>query len=181
MPITEELQFSVLSAPLAAADRRVFSQAWYSALYRTDARAAARNHVQLTQAAEGRPLSGTAANEPPARENIRSLAPRRAAQAQQTARLAIGERRGPRLQLARKIARFVLQPQRKNSGATFTIDGARGRVRILVRTDGSRLRLIALCAVAMKATVAAALAQARYALATRGANVTARVCESDVC
>src|SRR5205807_4869332 len=103
------------------------------------------------------------------------------ARAQQASRLAIGERRAPRLQLARKIARFVRQPQRKKSGATFTIDGERGRVRVLVRSDGSRLRLIALCAESMKTTVAAALAQARYALASRGANVTARVWEGDVC
>lgn len=93
----------------------------------------------------------------------------------------MGERRAPLLPLARKIALFVLRPRRKMSGATFTIDGARGRVRVLVRADGNRLRLIALCAEPMKATVSAALAQARYALAARGANVSARVWEGEAC
>ena len=180
MPITEELQFSVLSAPLAAADRRLFSQAWYSALYPTDAPAAGRTQPQAARATGGRSPAGAAAKEQRARESVGSL-PARPARAQQPARASIGERRAPCLQLARKIARFVLQPRRKKSGTTFTIDGARGRVRVLVRTDGSRIRLVALCAESMKATVAAALAQARYALASRGSTITSRVWESDAC
>lgn len=180
MPITEELQFSVLSAPLAAADRRLFSQAWYSALYRTDASPATQTQSAHTQAAEGRTLPRAGAKEQLARESIRSV-PARPAHAQRAAGTYIGERRAPRLQLARKITQFVLQPRSKKSGATFTIDGARGRVRVLVRTDGTRVRLVALCAEPMRATVSAALAQARYALAARGASVTARVWEGEPC
>jgi len=180
MPITEELQFSVLSAPLAAADRRLFSQAWYSALYPADAPAATQSRPPLAQATGGRSPAGAAAKEQRPHESIRS-SPARPAHGQRAAGAYGGERRAPRLQLARKIARLVLQPRHKKTAATFAIDGARGRVRVLVRTDGSRVRLIALCAEPMKATVAAALAQARYALASRGTNVTARVWERDAC
>ena len=180
MPILEELQFSVLSAPLAAADRRLFSQAWYSALYQTHGPAATPAQPAAPQAAQARTLPDASAKEQRERESIRS-SPVRPAHAQRAAGAYAGERRAPRLQLARKIALLVLQPRHKKSAATFTIDGARGRVRVLVRTDGSRVRLIALCAESMKATVAAALAQARYALASRGASVSARIWESETC
>jgi len=180
MPITEELQFSVLSAPLAAADRRLFSQAWYSALYRTDTSAAAQTPPASREAAESCSRSKASARAQRAHELLRGL-PARPASAQKAAGGYGGERRAPRLQLARKIARFVLQPHRKKLGATFTIDGARGRVRVLVRADGDRVRLIALCSEPVKATVAAALAQARYALASRGTSITARVWERGAC
>ncbi|HET9393693.1 MAG TPA: hypothetical protein VFO29_09285 [Candidatus Rubrimentiphilum sp.] len=179
MSITQELQFSVLSAPLAAADRRVLSQAWYSALYRPEA-PAARQPLARAQGAEERSASHPVAKEERARESIRN-APGRAVHVQRAVGAGIADRRAPRLPLARKIALFVARPRRKKSGATFTIDGARGRVRVLVRADGNRVRLIALCAEPMKATVSAALAQARYTLAARGASVSARVWERESC
>ena len=180
MPITEELQFSVLSAPLAAADRRLFSQAWYSALYRTDAPAAAQTQPAATQATERCALPRPSAREQRAHESMRNVSAHPTSAQRATAAYG-GERRAPRLQLARKIARFVLQLRRKKSGATFTIGGARGRVRVLVRADGDRVLLIALCSEPVKATVAAALAQARYALASRGTSITARIWERGAC
>ena len=79
----------------------------------------------------------------------------------------------------------MLQPGRKATGATFTLEGARGserfRVRVLVRADGERVCLIALCSQALRATVAAALAQARYALASRGMTIVARTWEGETC
>jgi hypothetical protein len=180
MSITEELQFSVLSAPLGAADRRLFSQAWYSALYQTRASAATQAQTAAAQAVHDLTPARARAGAQRTHESIRIVAPR-GADAQRVAGVYDGERRAPRLLLAQRIARFVLQPRGKKSGATFTIDGARGRVRVLVRTDGSRVRLIAVCAKSMKATVAAALAQARYALASRGAGLTASIRESETC
>lgn len=179
MSITEDLRFSVLSAPLAATDRRALSQAWYSALYRPGATPVPQNRAPHVRGVEERTLTRAGTKEAPSGESIRS-APARMAHERRAAAVACGERRAPRLPLARKIALFVLRP-RKKSGATFTIDGAHGRVRVMVRADGNRVRLIALCAQPLKATVSAALAQARYALAARGAGVSARVWEGEAC
>jgi hypothetical protein len=168
MTITEHLQFSVLSAPIASLDRRGLSQAWYSALYGDTA-----------------PVRGaTPASAAPSPANVHAHAGAPSAHARNEAASAtlagqakcaaaanggtIEERRGPRSPLARRIERTFLHPRGRVRKATFAIDGVQGRVQILLQSSGDRLTLVAVCPPKAKAHVAAALAQARYALALRG-------------
>src|SRR5690242_8493242 len=105
MTITEQLQFSVLTAPVATLDRRTLSQAWYSALYGTAQKAA----PQKMTAPASRPAAPCAhvhatLHEPIAcgsRAGVRALG----VSESQAATGAPGERRAPRSPLARKIER----------------------------------------------------------------------------
>jgi len=172
MTISEQLRFSILSAPVAAADRRALSQAWYSALYRTDAKASAAPRA---------PQSNVSRLEPPQSPSSKPrVAARefpggvRTAAAKETARPAIAcERRSPRTLLARKIAHLVRHRQAKRVAATFVLDGTRARVRVLVSAGGGRVRVIAICSKQIEPGVAAALAQARYAAASHRTSLRA--------
>lgn len=170
MTIAEHLNFSIVTAPLAQVDRRTLSQAWYSALYGAGARAAQ---------AKPEPQRGTAPNEPrdlprheaasagtpmpgmrPGIKHEGGTLPKTAA--------APPERRSARSPLARRIERRFLHPSAKPSAATFALGGAAGRVQILLKGAGPNVQLVAICAPAARAQVCAALAQARYNLASRG-------------
>jgi hypothetical protein len=85
------------------------------------------------------------------------------------------ERRAPRSALARKIERTFLHPCAVTRKASFAIDGAQGRVQVLLQRQGSRIKLVAICPVKARAEVATALAQARYALALRGIELDAQM------
>jgi len=91
------------------------------------------------------------------------------------------ERRAPRLDLARKIGELATHATRKRAAATFVLDGSRGRVRVLVTASGGKVRLVAICAKKLEATVAAALAQARYAAAASGVRLSALTREDGRC
>jgi hypothetical protein len=78
------------------------------------------------------------------------------------------DRRAARSPLARKIERSFLDPRYRVHRATFTLEGVRTRVHIALQTSGPCVRLIAVCPPAVRATVARALDEARYALAQRG-------------
>ncbi len=172
MTISEQLHFSILSAPIAASDRRVLSQAWYSALYRANSKAPAAprspqlrvSNIRAPQNERPKPSAAARRLSPPVRM-VASTATMRPAMA--------CERRSPRLQLARKMERLVRHPQTKRAAATFVLDGARARVRVLVSVEGGRMRLIAICSKRVEKIVAAALAQARYAAASRGSALEA--------
>lgn len=169
MTITEHLKFSVLSAPIASLDRRALSQAWYSALY-GDA-APARGATPASAAPSPSSTNVHAHAEAPsvhARNETASAALAGKARCAAAASGEIEERRGPRSPLARRIERTFLHPRGRVRKATFAIDGVQGRVQILLQSSGGRLTLVAVCPPKAKAHVAAALAQARYALALRG-------------
>lgn len=173
MTITEQLQFSVLTAPVAALDRRTLSQAWYSALYGGAAPAnALKGAIPAAQEAQ-RPVvrAGTARHERPERTPSRLGGTARAAQRVQA---VPGDRRAPRSALARKIERAILRPRSAAQKASFTIEGDQGRVHILLHTHGTQIKLVAICPPKARAYVAAALAQARYALASRGIELDAQ-------
>src|SRR5581483_5549433 len=97
MTISDQLQFSILSAPVASADRRVLSQAWYSALYRAGGKPAQSVAPRgiIKPPAAGAPRSctrgvmtqRTCETAPRAAKNCRELS------------LRIGERRAPRAEL----------------------------------------------------------------------------------
>jgi hypothetical protein len=175
MTITEQLQFSVLTAPVAMLDRRTLSQAWYSALYgSTQAKPAmpecgASTHARQTSAAPGAYI-------PRNRKCIGTA--QRAATGAKTGERAEGgdlERRAPRSRLARKIERELLRPRSGENKTAFTVDGEHGRVHVVLQTRGSQLKLVAICPPKARAAVAAALAQARYALALRGIDLNAEM------
>lgn len=183
MTITEQLQFSVLTAPLATLDRRTLSQAWYSALY---GNGGARDAAAKPAQPQARP-SGAFPAPREAAANVRTEAARTTfirANGVKTPVHAEGtplDRRAPRSQLARKIERAFLRPRSAAHKASFTIEGRQGRVHVLLQSRGSQLKLVAICPPKARADVAAALAQARYALALRGIDLDAGTREAAQC
>ncbi len=159
---------AVIGAPVANADRRSLSEAWYSAL-----------HLQTTQ--EGGPAKGRHARKPSGRQfgaalrtealdgrgRITAASFKRTVQAR-IQQVPECERTASRATLARKIERLVLGPQRRKHSATLTLDGDRGRVHIVIRVLSSGVRIIAVCAPKAREVVREALLQARYALARNG-------------
>jgi hypothetical protein len=76
------------------------------------------------------------------------------------------ERRRPVTETARRIERAVAKlARRPDVPAAHTLDVAGGRVRLLVRSDGSGTRIVALCSGPLREQVERALAGARFALA----------------
>jgi len=179
MTITEQLQFSVLSAPVAGVDRRALSQAWYSALYGTSRSVAAARRAQTGASAQRAATGVGVANGGSALAwRSSTQTPRNAPQASKLSQSNAPERRAPRSDLARKIESALLRPRKRSGKTSFTFASASGRVHVLLQSSGSRLRLIAICSPKARAHVAAALAQARYALALRGVQVEATTREA---
>lgn len=170
MTISEQLQFSVLTAPVATLDRRTLSQAWYSALYGVETRKSS-----LAATAHAVPQSRTRAHASQVmRAETRGPQTARAPMQKHDAR-SCGrsesipyDRRAPRSSLARKIERTFLRPRSVSRKNAFTVDGEHGRVHVLLQSRGTHLKLVAICPPKARTQVAAALAQARYALALRG-------------
>lgn len=182
MTTTEQLQFSVLTAPVATLDRRTLSQAWYSALYGT----AQKPGPQKTTAAIAPATAASCArahatiHEPVAHGSRAGTRARRANESQAAAG-APGERRAPRSPLARKIERAFLKPRSASRKNAFTVEGEHGRVHVLLQTRGTHLKLVAICPQKARTHVAAALAQARYALALRGIDLETQLRETQPC
>lgn len=181
MTISEQLHFSILSAPVAAVDRRALSQAWYSALYRSGGRQSCAAPLPETTCAasavpsrKGSQLVGSPPQSAPAT---------RAARAEQLSKqgVAPGQRRARHLRLARQIEELVRRRESKRVAATFFLDGTRARVRVLILSDGGSVRLIAVCSKRVRDSVARALAQARYAAAARGIVLRASTREDTGC
>ena len=80
---------------------------------------------------------------------------------------AVPERRAPKTELARCIERGLTR-RLPRAAAAFAVRGAGGRVALIVRTDGARTRVVAVCAPPLRERVERALAHARFALAGRG-------------
>ncbi len=176
--MTQQLGFSVLTAPIAAIDRRALSQAWYSALHL----------AQQSPKAETSPVYATVARREPRDAHVlagrRSRAVRSAPsphvyrEKTSDRRDAVAiERRSLRSPLARKIERAFLRPNVPATRAAFTIDGTSARVHVTMQRTRSGLQLVAVCPPHARPRVARALEQARYALAERGIAVDARVAE----
>jgi hypothetical protein len=166
---TQQLGFSILTAPLAAIDRRSLSQAWYSALHLAHA-SPARSSCGFTRSKqstiESEPLRGSATSKVVRRGESAAPVVR---SGHATSRIAQGsERRAERSPLARRIERTFLDPVRPSKRATFTIDGTRARVHVALQATVAGVRLVAVCPAAVRSGVARALDEARYALALRG-------------
>ncbi len=176
--MTQQLGFSVLTAPIAAIDRRALSQAWYSALHLAHGSAnqeapkriaalKSRGESQHT-VSSGRGGVAVHGGTLP-RVHRQSIPERRDA--------TPVDRRSLRSPLARKIEHVFLRPNAETKRATFTIDAGSARVHVTMQRTAHGLRLVAVCPPRVRQTVAHALEQARYALAARGIALNARVTE----
>lgn len=182
MTISEQLQFSVLTAPVATVDRRALSQAWYSALY---------GNQNATSQVEGKGIAPHASqqkapNVQPGASAARASEPLSIAPAARESHVRRAEgpqidRRAPRSVLARKIEQTFLRPRGRAHKASFTVEGEQGRVHVVLQTRGTRFKLVAICPPKERANVAAALLQARYALALRGIDLDAQTRGAEAC
>ncbi|MEA2785556.1 MAG: hypothetical protein QOF71_1660 [Candidatus Eremiobacteraeota bacterium] len=169
---------AVVATQLADTDRRALSQAWYSALHLAD-------HPPLGRHARNAPAPNAAAlRESCFAQNPHGAPDRRApdgaARAREAARIAgarcdggVAERRVPKTELARRIERGLARRAPRWAAASFAVRGADGRVHLIVRSDGARTRVVAVCAPPLRERVERALAQARFVLA--GCGVRAEV------
>lgn len=167
--MTQELGFSILTAPLAAMDRRALSQAWYSALH------VVRDRDPERQVAGRKQREPAAVLRPPlapARtRDARSgrAATCRVARAEDPSRGAFpSERRGARSALGIKIERVLAERKAPARRVSFTVDGSAARVHVALARSEAGVQLVALCPPALRARLARALEEARYALAARG-------------
>jgi hypothetical protein len=167
-------RIDVLTAQLAETDRRALSQAWYSALHLAETAPRGSHRIAV-----GRCLPGAAAAA--ARQATSRGTPLRAttavdratATARESARrrgpAAPGlERRAPKTVLARRLERALIRRVPRAAVTSFALRAGTGRIRLLVRSDGSRTRVVAVCPLSLRDRVERALAQARFALAGRG-------------
>lgn len=176
--MTQQLGFSILTAPLAAIDRRALSQAWYSALHVAQT---GGTHSEVARARVETPGVERAAHpserlEPPHVMQRDARASSRPG-AVKLRVLASPERRAERSALARHIERTFLNPMARTQRATFTIDGTRTRVHVALQTTPAGVRIVAVCPASIQARVSRALDEARYALAARGITLRSDVSE----
>jgi hypothetical protein len=175
--MTQQLQASILTAPLPEIDRRALSQAWYSALHlaRThqDAAAPPRRTKKLPVPAGCRlPAFPRVVNSQRVRSGVtvsQSYSKRSPVFA------AADSRRESRVALARKIEHAFLAPRGSIARSALTLAHGEARVHLVLQSSGERMRLIAICRPADRETVARALAQVRFALAARGRRLETEV------
>jgi len=166
--MTQQVGFSILTAPLAAIDRRSLSQAWYSALHLETRHAPAPGpEARRDPSAPCAPRGRLPQSSAPAGPRAAMVSAPRAPRAEMK-RSAPDERRAVRSPLARRIERTFLDPARRVSRATFSVEGTRARVHVTLQSRVAGLRLVAVCPLGVRAQVSRALDQARYALALRG-------------
>ena len=174
--MTEHVNLTVLSVPIAAIDRRALSQAWYSAL-----RLAGRKH---SAGEAGVRPHGDAAHTlrhtkceritpPMAERSARAQTARTVTARGADAAAAAGDRRAVRSELARRIERAFFEARSPVKRASFAVGEGSARVHVMLARRGERLRLVAICAERVRPAVARALAQARFALAARGIAIEA--------
>jgi hypothetical protein len=170
----QQLEVSILAAPLAAIDRRALSQAWYSALH------LARPDGNLVSSREGGPRMVAMPSDATPKRDTQSASPRAAGtraahfkrskaskitvQPNQPRILADRDAVPLSLRIERRFAYSASQIKR----ATFSMGRGEARVHVILQTNGNVATLVALCRPQMRAVVARALAHARFALAARG-------------
>lgn len=172
--MTQQLEVSILAAPLCAIDRRTLSQAWYSALrfapqtLRRPALAQPRlsptvARVKLpANAREGATRGGC---DRARRRPAIAVKSSTMSSCEKEATLRLRERRAP---LAERIERAFAGSRSQVKRATFSMGRGHARVHIILQTKGERMTLLAICRPELRAAVASALARVRFALATRG-------------
>ncbi len=179
--MTEQLEVSILAAPLAAIDRRVLSQAWYAALRlgRQALPPSAAISSVPRPAPSRAPMRGVRSQRP---LSAVTLAPRTSVLRSQTTKEArIGEVvEWKRSSVARaphpRLAGCVEKPSGDGRCRRATFSVGRGGARILVamQTRGNRTTLVAFCRPDLSAAVRRALAQVRVALQAHGIDAELR-------
>ncbi|MBV8117013.1 MAG: hypothetical protein JOZ01_03505 [Candidatus Eremiobacteraeota bacterium] len=173
MTTTQRLHFSMLSAPVAAMDRRGLSQAWYSALY---GEGAPRGQVIMHHSGCAFEIhAGKRIGTGPFHERSVDRAPRPLANLLSKPATAIaGERRAQRSTLAQAMeTKLFTRTGAFRSAATFRLDDG-ARVRVFLKSSGNAMHIVAVCPPRSSAVVAGALAHVRFALARRGIAVHGR-------
>lgn len=177
--MTQQLGFSILTAPLAAIDRRALSQAWYSALHLAQASHAqsisAHGHTDATVC---EPTQRPEQSHDCAHAGRHDTSARSRAAASELRVAGAPERRAMRSVLARRIERTFLNPLARPRRATFAIDGTRARVHVALQTTPGGMRIVAVCPASIRSRVSRALDEARYALAARGIALSTDVSEA---
>jgi hypothetical protein len=184
--MTQQLEVSILAAPLAAIDRRVLSQAWYSALYMARSEPAvqtlpARGSGSTPPVApamlrtDGQPssrwLPEANAERRSQRDPARPVTPQPAARASS----------GAGASLSRRIERSFSQTGAPRRRATFSLGRGYARVHVILQTNGNTATLVALCRPEMRGVVGRALLQARCALAARGITLELQLKKGQTC
>ncbi len=176
--MTQQLEVSILAAPLAAIDRRVLSEAWYSALRlvcqprQTSAIAPlARSPVAQCVRAYTRNVQERSWRDRVEMRRFHTLPTKPSTTCGDEVRTNIS---GRRCALARRIERAFAQPNSHAKRATFSMGRGNARVHIILQTKGECTALLAICRPELRHVVARALAQARLALAARGIGIELR-------
>lgn len=177
--MTQQLEVSILAAPLAGMDRRALSQAWYSAL-----RLAPKARRISPEGACPHRETGVRvrASSPAASETVRHASVEARITPLVCARrtpLGFDEgsqalRRPRSRTLAERIERVFADLRSHPKRATFSMGRGNARVHVILQTAGERTTLLALCPPELRGVVGRALAQARLALAQRGIGVEMR-------
>ncbi|HZY95871.1 MAG TPA: hypothetical protein VFE35_02090 [Candidatus Cybelea sp.] len=176
--MTQQLQVSILAAPLAAIDPRALSQAWYAALrlgpeHPTTSTISPRRMENVAASPSRIDRSGLQTLPIPATSARATCAVGRAGRGicrdvePQIAR----RNRKVRSPLARAIEAALFNPRENSARATVSMGRGSARIVVMLQTKGNRTTLIALCRPELRDAVARALTQARLTLAARGIGV----------
>ena len=165
---------AVFATHLPWTDRRALSQAWYSALHlaeRTPRSREARAAAHAEKAAPRRvaqTVRGSALQ--PAGDAVarRACKPLRTPSRRRDPSAPQRERREPRSALTRCTGHAPASRTRRAVPSAFAVSAANGGVHLLVHADGTRTRVVAVCAPRLRERVERALAHARFALASHG-------------
>lgn len=172
--MTHELEVSILAAPVAAMDRGALSQAWYSALHLAQRSPQQRQTGTLQSvhdAAQHQQQSKRPCAQVTKTSHSNAGAPTVSrphdARPAKEASLDVSAARTPS-QLSKRIELRFAANHHPVARATFSLGRGAARVHIIMQTNGSTARLVAICRPQMRDIVARALAEARLALNARG-------------
>ncbi len=181
--MTQELEVSILSGPLAAIDRRELSQAWYSALHMAQRspgqRASGQQPLQREPMRSSRAMTLSSLDARTAQPSAQTLvrAPEHRVSSGDATIVDPAPAQRVRTALSRRIQLRFAASEQRTTRATFTLGRGRARVHVIMQSNGATARLIAICRPQMRDVVARALSEARLALRARGVPVaTAPAC-----
>jgi hypothetical protein len=185
--MTQQLNVSILAAPLEAMDRGALSQAWYSALRFAPHHPAAKLAVPSRRPGRTAPSPiQSRATAPPRGSHVqtflvRALPRKSEANGAGDGRRDLPYRRNDREPLAARIERAFSSYGSSARRATFSLGRGSVRVHVILQSRGNRTVLLAICPPQARSVVSRALTQARSALAARGVGIELREAEERRC
>jgi hypothetical protein len=169
---------AVIRARLPYVDRRALSQAWFSALHQEEdvrAQVASRRKDAVAESGPGTTAAAAPRTPRAERETTQTALPQRRTAASRRAAAAPEARSALAPRAAHRAHEAPSAVRRNWHGASFTVNVGEARVRILARSSGNRLTLVAVCSARYAQLVARALAHASAGLREAGAFVNATV------